>query len=272
MKPPNLYNGNIYKVASYDPLHIYDSLLDETMLEMTYAQCCLSLCIERWIDGTLSVTFQSFVIYGALEHNQIIKYRVRCQRCYPLTRDHSRAVDAFSSTGHLFTSWKPRVIMMPTAGHSRSAPSQWETALLCNELSHWLGAILESVLHLYSRCWHRRLLTHWGRVTHICFVKLTIIGSDNGLSPGRRQAIIWTNAGILLIGPLGTNFIEILIGIQTFSFRKMHLKMLSAKWRPFCLGLNVLTSAGEDSEDGVDIVTTFDFQSSTVRRPWADSI
>ena len=85
-------------------------------------------------------------------------------------------------------------------------------------------------------------LTHWGRVTHICVVKLTIFGSDNGLSPGRRQAIIWTNAGILLIGPLGTNFIEILIGIQTFSFKKMHLKMSSEKWRPFCLGLNVLMS------------------------------
>ena len=84
------------------------------------------------------------------------------------------------------------------------------------------------------------MLTHWGRVAHICVVKSTIIGSDNGLSPGRRQAIIWTNAGILLIGPLGTNFIEILIGIQTFSFKKMHLKMSSAKWRPVCLGLNVL--------------------------------
>ena len=83
-------------------------------------------------------------------------------------------------------------------------------------------------------------LTHWGRVTHICVVKLTIIGSDNGLSPGRRQAIIWTNVGILLIGPLGTNFSEILFGIQTYSFKKMHLKMSSAKWHPFCLGLNVL--------------------------------
>ena len=48
-------------------------------------------------------------------------------------------------------------------------------------------------------------LTHWGRVTHICVGKLAMIGSDNGLSPARRQAIIWTNAGILLIGPLGTN-------------------------------------------------------------------
>ena len=75
----------------------------------------------------------------------------------------------------------------------------------------------------------------------ICVSKLTIIGSDNGLSPARRQAIIWTNARILLIGPLGTNFSEILIGIQTFSFTKMHLKMSSAKWRPFCLGLNMLS-------------------------------
>ena len=86
-----------------------------------------------------------------------------------------------------------------------------------------------------------RIWTNWGRVTHICVGNLTIIGSDNGLSPGRCQAIIWTSAGILLIWPVGTNFSEILIGVQTFSFKKMHLKMSSAKWRPFCPGLNVLT-------------------------------
>ena len=83
-------------------------------------------------------------------------------------------------------------------------------------------------------------LTHWGRVTHICVSKLTIIGSDNGLSLGRRQAIIWTNAGILLIGPLRTNFCVILIKIHTFTFKKMHLNISSGKRRPFCLGLNVL--------------------------------
>ena len=86
----------------------------------------------------------------------------------------------------------------------------------------------------------RILSTHWGRVTHICVSKLTIIGSDNGLLPGWRQAIIWTNAGVLLIGPLWTNFSEILIKILTFSFKKMRLKVSSVKWRPFCLGLNVL--------------------------------
>ena len=86
-----------------------------------------------------------------------------------------------------------------------------------------------------------KALPHWGRVTHICVSKITIIGPDNGLSSGRRQAIFWTNDGILLIGPLGTNFSEILIEIYLFSFKKMHLKMSSGNWQPFCLGPNVLT-------------------------------
>ena len=77
-------------------------------------------------------------------------------------------------------------------------------------------------------------------MTHICINDLTIIGSDNGLSPGRRQAIIRTNAGKLLIRPLGTTFSEILIEILIFSFKKMCLKVSSAERRPFCLGLNVL--------------------------------
>ena len=70
--------------------------------------------------------------------------------------------------------------------------------------------------------------------------EMTSIVSDNGLLPGRLQAIIWINAGILFIGPLGTNFSEILIKIYTFPFKKMHLKMLSWKCRPFFLGLYVL--------------------------------
>ena len=77
----------------------------------------------------------------------------------------------------------------------------------------------------------------------ICIGDLTIIGSDNGLSPGRWQAIIWTNAGILLIGPLETNFNWIFFEIQKFSYKKMNLKM-SAKWRPFFLNINALTPSG----------------------------
>ena len=84
-------------------------------------------------------------------------------------------------------------------------------------------------------------LTHWGQMMHTCVRKLTIIGSDNGLSPGLRQAIIWTNARIFLIGHLVTNFKEISSRIHSFSFKKIHLKMSSGKRCPFCLSLNVLT-------------------------------
>ena len=92
------------------------------------------------------------------------------------------------------------------------------------------------------------ILSHRGRVTHISIGDLTITASDNGLSPDRCQAIISTNAGILLIGPLGTNFREILMEIHTFSFKQMHLKRSSAKWWLFCLYLNVLKVHGTDDK------------------------
>ena len=86
-------------------------------------------------------------------------------------------------------------------------------------------------------------LTHWAQTTHICVSKLTSIGSNNGLSPGWPQAIVWTYTGTLLIGILGTNFSEILSETHKFSFKKIRLKTF-AKWRPFCLGLNELKVIG----------------------------
>ena len=74
-------------------------------------------------------------------------------------------------------------------------------------------------------------------MTHIYVDNLTIIGSDNGLSPGRRQAIIWTNVGILLIEPLGTNFNEISIGIfiQENALQNGVCEMASILSRPQCV-------------------------------------
>ena len=92
---------------------------------------------------------------------------------------------------------------------------------------------------LEKRIWNVDVLRHCDRVTHIRVSNLISTGSDNGLSPGRRHIIIWNNAKMLLIGPFGTNFSEILNEIHTFSFKKMHVKMSSIKWRSFCLGLNV---------------------------------
>ena len=105
----------------------------------------------------------------------------------------------------------------------------------------------DKITYLFPN-FNKSMLTHWGQMMHICISKLTIIGWDHGLLPGRRQAIIWTNAGILLIGPLLINFSEILIKIQTFLFKKIHSKILSGKWWLFCLSLNVLIKGapGED--------------------------
>ena len=83
----------------------------------------------------------------------------------------------------------------------------------------------------------------WPSDTYIYVSWLTIIGSDNRLSPGQRQAIVWTIAGILLTGPLGTNNCEILIQILAFSFTKMRLEASSdKKWRSFRRGLNVINN------------------------------
>ena len=82
-------------------------------------------------------------------------------------------------------------------------------------------------------------LTHWGRVTHICIRKV----DHHCLAPTRHQTITRTNTGILLIGLLGTNFMEILIKIHTFSFKEMHLNIVPVKWQqPFCLSLNALSA------------------------------
>ena len=121
--------------------------------------------------------------------------------------------------------------------HRRSQQT-YDCSYTATSWQHWLEPVL-----LRDLCWHeqfqrpekepistivawqmRSVLTHWGRVTHICVSDLTTIGSDNGLSPGRRQAIIWTNAGILLIRPLGTNSSEILIEIHIFPFKIYILK------------------------------------------------
>ena len=112
---------------------------------------------------------------------------------------------------------------------------QWNSQIFNQE-----NAFETAIWQIATICLGLNDLTHWGRVTHICVSELPNIGSDNGLSPGRRQAIIWTNAGILLIGTLGIDFSEILREIHIFSFKKMYLKMLSGKRWSFCIGLNVL--------------------------------
>ena len=151
---------------------------------------------------------------------------------------------------HISNSWEDRTIKHVWAGPDCSGQNWWipclwfyiqlEQSATKDPLTIWLPhgfvfifVILFDLVILQALLMCVIYLTHWGRVTHTC------IGSDNDLSPRRRQAIIWTNAEILFTGPFGTNFSEIWIEILIFS-SKNALKM-SYKWRIFWHGLNVFT-------------------------------
>ena len=119
---------------------------------------------------------------------------------------------------------RTNLLLQTITGHDKTKPCTVCYSLGEHHLNLWHQFTSDSPAHHH--------LTHWDRVTHICVSKLTIIGSDNGLSADRRQAIIWTNDGILLIRTFRTHFSEILSEIHTFSFKKMHFNMSSGKWRP----------------------------------------
>ena len=118
---------------------------------------------------------------------------------------------------------------------------QWRGALMfsliCVWINDWVNNREAGDLRCYLGHYDVNAMchsTHRGQVTHICGSKLSIVRSDNGLSPDRRRA----TATLLLVGPLGINVSKIVIEIHTFSFKKMHLKTSSGKLRPCCLGLN----------------------------------
>ena len=120
----------------------------------------------------------------------------------------------------------------------------------------WRGALMFSLICIWINGWVnnreagdlRRHRGHYGVSVMKVYILVNSFRPSNAYMcqegspslPVQCQAIIWTNARLLLIGTLGTNFNEISIKIYTFSFKKMHLKM-SAKWRQFCLDLNMLT-------------------------------
>ena len=86
--------------------------------------------------------------------------------------------------------------------------------------------------HYYATVMCLTGLTHCGRVPHICVSKLTIAWTAPSHYLNHcRNIVNWT---------LRNRLQKISIDIQIFSFKKIHFKMSSGKWRPSCLGLNVL--------------------------------
>ena len=92
----------------------------------------------------------------------------------------------------------------------------------------------------YGTRWTNAWFGYWGQVTHVCVKNWVIIGSKNGLSPVRHQAIPCTNDDLLLTETLGINFGEILFEIKAFLPKKTYLILSFAEWRPSCLGRNIL--------------------------------
>ena len=87
-------------------------------------------------------------------------------------------------------------------------------------------------LDIFNNKW---IPSRWDRVAHICVSKLTIIDSDDGLSPGRRQAIFWTNAGILLMGHLGNSNRKSYFFFKKIHFKNVVWKMAAILSRPQCV-------------------------------------
>ena len=128
---------------------------------------------------------------------------------------------------------------------------QWQFGYTCvnflSKIGHKTPAATAVQYQCYPstvRCHYNMvnfLLTHWGRVTHICVSKLFIIGWDNGLSvawtaPSHYLKQCWNIVNWTLRNKLQWKFNR----NSNISSKKMHLKMASAKLLSFCLRLNVL--------------------------------
>ena len=122
------------------------------------------------------------------------------------------------------------VTLQPQTPDPVSSYTQFCGSFSCGKTTLWTAysvfVIFTQIPNTEQWLW----LNHRGRVTHIRVGKLTSIASDNGLSPGRRQTIIWNIAGIMLIGPLGTNFSEILIKIL---WKNMFENVCEILWRKY---------------------------------------
>ena len=94
---------------------------------------------------------------------------------------------------------------------SRFAPSQWETALPCNNVSHWPGANLESALSevvtdmSHGRCgWNFNCVICWYRIVNVVIMNATTphwwsvnSGAGNGLVPSGTKPLpdpMWSSS------------------------------------------------------------------------------
>ena len=159
---------------------------------------------ESFTDGLRQQLFPKFLTYTGLGET----HQELCSRTLPLSYIGSSPAERF--TKYYFGSpflEIPQVLTILLSSYSNSSTNrEYDT-------------FSRHVCDQFPRDW--LIEAEWRMYTSV--IQRTIISSDNGLSLGWCQAIIWTKAGILLIGPSETNFSEISIVIHTFSSKKMRL-------------------------------------------------
>ena len=104
----------------------------------------------------------------------------------------------------------------------------WQYSL--RKLSH-----NRTTLQYHTECW-------WCIYTSLARV---IIGSGNSLAPCWHLAITWISDYISSIRP---QWNELELKCKIFFFMKIHLKMLPAKYQPFCTGLSDIMWYADDPE------------------------
>ena len=203
-----------------------------------------NLCIEQYISILRRVYIYIYIQKLQLHHHKLyqsaswdslfISYKISAHcRVYFNTLFHGHYGQHVADSIFQYILPKEYICVLILACFQQNITSSGNSVEPVKHLNQWWPNLLRHIwltrrqwamwcLHIYDKivaystrtcCFIKILqvsqwLTHWGRVMHIYISKLTIIGSDDGLSPGRRQAIIRTNAGILLNEPLRTNFIH----------------------------------------------------------------
>ena len=138
--------------------------------------------------------------------------------------------------------WEMRFTMIPckfsVLCHGLKKNHAWREKLRMLKTNIWVAVSESSSWHCFYKVY---LLTHWGWVMHVCAINLVIFGSGSVLC----QAITWINIELLLFGPIGTNWTEMLTEILIFPLKKNNLKM-SDNWGPFHLRLDVIAPKCSD--------------------------
>ena len=206
--------------------HLCVNKLEQHWLRLSRVACSSPshYLIQSWI-----IVFLTLAIYSGIWANcaylrsRKCTWKCRLQNCGHFSRPHYvKPVTSDTMMSGVNMSWSGPCLDMkaisPAFGiRIIKIRRSWDRVIFLSYLSRVIGLTQaeKSPLTITEAKW---------RI--ICVSKLSIIGSDNGLLPGQRQTIIWTNAGVLFIWPLETNFSEIVIKIKIFKFKKGRWKCL----------------------------------------------